>query len=212
MLWRVVGLAVVSAMLSGCGMQMRRLQEQEMVMMESVSRSYPAPSHRVAVATFEAMRRELASSDFSSDSEFLPGPKPKNPNAPRFTEGKPLPPNFPAFWVDYQAGGQRVSQLLMLGACHFKGKTRQGRDVTVDIRFTPGDGTVVTVHIDGDDRSASKSFLATVEDRLNNPSNPPGSLEEAAMLKAFFGGVQSRESIPSLRQTGVATTTVKAKS
>jgi hypothetical protein len=180
-------------------MQMRKVQREELIALESVSRTYQEPSHRVALATFEAMRSELASAEFAKDSEFLPGPKPRNPNAPLFSDGKPLPPNFPAFWVEYQSSGQKISKLLTLGACHFAGKTRYGKPVTVEVRFQPPEGTTVTVHIDGDDRSASKVLLQVVEERLAHPANPPGSLEEAATLKAFFGGVDSREALPSLR-------------
>jgi hypothetical protein len=118
-----------------------------------------------------------------------------------FQDGQPLPPSFPAFWVEFQSSGQKVSRLLTLGACHFTGKTRQGQPVTVEVRFQPGDGTTVTVHIDDDgNRWASKALLDKVGDLLAHPTIPPGSLEEAAALKAFFGGVESRESLPSLQK------------
>ncbi len=197
--WWIVVLSLGS--LAGCGMEMRKIQREEMIALESVSQTFPGPSHRVALATFEAMRADLASAEFAKDSEFLPGPKPKNPNAPLFVDGKPLPPNFPAFWVEFQSSGQKISRLLTLGGCHFVGKNKAGQAVTVEIRFQPPDGTTVTVHIDKDDRSASKVLLQTVGEHLEHPSYPPGSLEEAAALKSFFGGVESRESLPSLHKT-----------
>jgi hypothetical protein len=186
-------------LLTGCGMQMRKIQREEMVALESVNRIYPQPSHRVALAAFEAMRSELTIAEFSKDSEFRPGPKPKNPKAPLFKDGQPLPPNFPAFWVEFQSSGQKVSRLLTLDACHFVGRTKQGQPVTVEVKFQPPDGTLVTVHIDQDDKSASKALLQQLEERLAHPANPPGSLEEVATFKAFFGGVESREALPSLR-------------
>lgn len=198
MLRRLLIVVLGLGLLGGCGMEVRRAQREEMIALESVHRTFNEPSHRVALATFEAMRNELASAEFSKDSEFRPGPKPRNPKAPLFADGKPLPPNFPAFWVEYQSSGKKISNLLTLGACHFVGKTRQGRNVTVELNFQPPEGTIVTVHIDGDDRSASKALLDQVNDRLANPASPPGSLEEAATLKAFFGGVASRESLPTL--------------
>jgi hypothetical protein len=200
MIRRTLIVVVALGAISGCGLQMRKIQREEMIAIESVTRSFPQAPHRVALATFEAMRAELASSEFAKNSEFYPGPKPKNPNAPLFKDGQPLPPNFPAFWVEFESSGQKVSKLLTLGACHFVGKTKQGRAVTVELQNQP-DGTTVTVHIDKDDiRTASKQFLEQVADRLAHPVYPPGSVEEAAMLKAFFGGVESRNALPTLRK------------
>jgi hypothetical protein len=200
MIRRCLLVIMALALVSGCGMQMRKALREEMVEKESITRSYPYPSHRVALATFEAMRIELGASEFAKDSEFSPGPRSKNPQAPVFQDGQPLPANFPAFWVEFQSSGQKVSRLLKLSACHFIGRTRQGHAVTVEVLYQP-DGTMVTVHIDKDDtKSASKQLLETVSYRLDHPANPPGSLEEAATLKAFFGGIESREALPSLRK------------
>ena len=184
----------------GCGLPTRKLQRAELIAMESVSRMYPVPSHRVALATFEAMRSELASAEFARDSEFFSGPKPKNPGDPGPSAGQPLPTNFPGVWVEYRAGGTKVDRLLTLGACHFVGKTRTGQAATVEVLNQPG-GSTVTVHVDGDaDRSVSKLLLDKVADRLAHPANPAGSPEEASTFKAFFGGVESREALPSIRR------------
>jgi hypothetical protein len=81
MIRRCLLVVMALTMVSGCGMQMRKALREEMVEKESITRSYPYPSHRVALATFEAMRMELGASEFAKASEFSPGPKPKNPNA-----------------------------------------------------------------------------------------------------------------------------------
>jgi hypothetical protein len=179
------------ALLPGCGMTQRKLQREEMISIESVSRSFHEPAHRVAVATFEVMKAELASAGFARNCEFFPFPTPKSPGASLPVKGQPLPANFPGFWLEYQAGDKSVSNLLILGSCHFSGQTHQGQAVTVEIQSQP-DGTIVTVHIDRADKSISRAFLEQVTGRLAHPSKPPGSLEEAADFQAFFGGVQSK--------------------
>ena len=201
---RCLIVVVVLGSMPGCGMSMRKIQREEMIAIESVSRSFPAPSHRVTLAAFEAMRMELASAEFAKDSEFLPAPKFKKPDGSEPKEGEPLPPNYPGLWVEWKSKGKAVTSLLTLGACHFKGQTRSGQAVTVEVQAEP-DGTIVTVHIDNSsDKSASRAMLDKVADRLAHPSSPPGSPEEVATFKAFFGGVESREALPSLRKTTTA--------
>jgi hypothetical protein len=200
----LIAVVVILGSTPGCGMAMRKMQREEMIAIESVSRSFREPSHRVALAAFEAMRSELASAEFAKDSEFFPGPKVKKPDGTELREGELLPANFPGLWVEWKSKGKPVTSLLTLGACHFMGKTREGHAVVVDILQQP-DGTLVTAHIDNAaDKSASKALLEKVADRLAHPASPPGSLEEAATLKAFFGGVESREALPSIRKKPAA--------
>jgi hypothetical protein len=200
--WLIVLLVLGS--MAGCGMAMRKLQREELIAIESVSRSFPEPSHRVALATFEAMRAELASAEFARDSEFFPAPKLKKKDGSEPKEGQPLPPNYPGLWVEWKSKGKAVTSLLTLGACHFTGKTPAGQAVAVEVHAQP-EGTVVTVHIDNSgDKSASKALLDRVADRLAHPSCPPGSPEEVATLKAFFGGVESREALPGLKKSTAA--------
>ena len=201
---RCLIVVVVLGSIPGCGMAMRKLQREEMIAIESVSRSFPEPSHRVALAAFEAMRAELASAEFARDSEFLPAPKLKKRDGSEPKEGQPLPPNYPGLWVEWKSKGTAVTSLLTLGACHFAGSTRAGQAVTVEVQAQP-DGTVITVHIDNSsDKSASRALLDKVADRLAHPANPPGSTGEVATFKAFFGGVESREALPSLKKASAA--------
>jgi hypothetical protein len=73
--------------------------------------------------------------------------------------------------------------------------------VEVAVLLQP-EGSVVTVQVDKlGDRAFSQALLDRVAGRLAHPSSPPGSIEEAAKFKAFFGGVESREALPSIRKT-----------
>jgi hypothetical protein len=195
---------VVLGSMPGCGMAMRKIQREELIAIESVSRSFPEPSHRVALAAFEAMRAELASAEFAKDSEFFPAPKLKKKDGSEPREGQPLPPNYPGLWVEWKSKGKAVTSLLSLGACHFKGETRAGQAVTVEVQ-AQADVTLVTVHIDNSgDKSASRALLDKVSERLAHPATSPGSTEESATFKAFFGGVESRDALPTLRKSTAA--------
>lgn len=197
-------LMIALATMPGCGMAMRKVQREEMIAFESVPRSFPQPSQRVAVATFEAMRTELASAEFARDSEFFPAKRIFRADGSKPREGE-LPPNVPAFWLEWRSNGKTNRELMTLGACHYTGKTRQGQTVTVEI-LHEADGTLVKVHIDNStDRTVSKMLLDKVADRLTHPAHQPGSPEEAAMFKAFFGGVESREALPTIRKKAEAT-------
>ena len=186
-------------LLPGCGRAVRKIDAESLEAFTTVSRTFSESSHRVALATFEAMRGELASADFAKDSEFF-HPNLTRPDGTKPKEGA-LPPNFPAFWLEWKNDGKPTHALMTLGACHFEGKTRDGRPVEVGVIFQPEE-TLVTVRVDKlGDRAVSQMLLDKVADRLAHPANPPGSLEEAATFKAFFGGVESREALPSIRKS-----------
>ena len=192
--------AVVLGSIPGCGMAVRKLDAESLAAATTVSRTFPESSHRVALATFEAMRGGLASAEFARDSEFASNPGLVKPDGTKPKEGE-LPPNFPAFWLSWKNKETSLRELVTLKACHYSGQARDGRPVQVDVLFQPPEGTLVTIRVDElGDRSFSHALLDKVADRLAHPSSPPGTPEEAATFKAFFGGVESREALPSIRK------------
>jgi hypothetical protein len=195
-----ITIAVVGPVsMPGCGLAVRKQDAESLAAFTTVNRFFPESSHRVALATFEAMRGELASAEFAKDSEFSSNPKLLKPGGTQPREGE-LPPNFPAFWLEWKSKGQSIRGLVTLKACHYSGKTRDGRPVEVAVLLQPG-GSVVTVQVDKlGDRAVSQALLDKVAGRLAHPACSPGSLEEAATFKAFFGGVESREALPSIRK------------
>ena len=188
----LISLALALALVPGCGMSVRKLDEESLAAATTVSRDFPEPPHRVALAAFEAMRAELASAEFVGDSEFMP------------YRGKPEELRLPgALAFDFEwkdKDGKTSRSPLVLQSLHFRGKTAEGR--SVDVRVLRQDGrTLATVRVDElGDRMVSQWLLGQFADRLAHPANPPGSPEEAAAFQAFFGGVESREALPSLRK------------
>ncbi len=194
---------VVVGVMPGCGLGVRKKDEESFKAAVTVPRNFPEPPHRVAVAAFEVMRAELASAEFAGDSEFSPAPLRPKPDGSKPTEAEVrLPPGAPVFWVEWKNREKTVTDLVALRACHYKGQTRDRRPVTVDVLNTP-EGSLVTVLIDKlGDRMASNALLDRIADPLAHAASPPGSPEEAVTLKAFFGGVESREALPTIRKKG----------
>ena len=175
----------------GCGMAVRKLDAETLAAATTAVRSFPESPHRVALATFEMMRGEMASAEFAGNSEFAPYRK-------RF-EGN-LPANFPAFRLEWTSGDKPVRALVTLKAAHFAGKAKDGRPIEVNVEAQPGE-TLVTIHVDQlGDRMFSNFLFDQVAQRLAHPTYPPGSPEEAEAFQAFFGGVESRERLPSIRK------------
>jgi hypothetical protein len=204
-MWRLclLAVAVVLGSMQGCGMAVRRADEETLAAATTVSRSFAESPHRVALAAFETMRNELASADFAKDSEFSPTPRLVKKDGTKPKEGE-LPPNSPAFWLEWKNNGQSFRELVSLKAAHFAGKASDGRPVEVGVIVQAGE-TLLTVRFDKlGDRMFSQHLADRVANRLAHPDYPPGSLEEAAAFKAFFGGVESREALPSLRKQAEA--------
>ena len=198
--WLAVAVAfVLGPMIPGCGMAVRKLDEESLAAATTAVRGFEPPPHRVALATFEAMRAELASSDFAKNSEFskIRPPVRKDGTPPKRGE---LPPDFPAFWLEWNGAGKPVRELVGLRAAHFAGKANDGRPIEVNVTAKDGE-TLVTIRVDQlGDRMFCTYLFEQISGHLNHPSYPPGSVEEAAALQAFFGGVESREALPSLRR------------
>ena len=197
-------LAVAVALMPGCGLAMKTMAERPHLFVWSESRTHPEPTHRVALATLEAMRAELASADFARDdgSQFAVASGLMQPGMKIPKPGEAVPPDYPAFWLDWTASnnGHRERQLVQLQLARFEGVTRDGRRVQVGVRKEP-ESTQVMIQVDKHgDAKLGKALLDRIDDRLAHPLHPPGSSEEGETLRAFFGGVDSREAIPSLRK------------
>jgi hypothetical protein len=190
-----IGSTLSLGALTGCGLGLRRVDSDTNMVVMARSRDFPAPAQRVAVAVFEAMRSDLASAEFAADSQFRPAPMPLKPDGSKPSESEVrLPPDSPAFWFEWQAQGKPTRQLVTLAACHFRGKSRGGRPVKVDVEAGPNlDSTTVVVRHDRlNEPSIGPALLDRIGERLAEPSNPPGSAEEAATFQAFFAGVEAR--------------------
>ncbi len=211
--WLAVAVLAVSFVgLPGCGLGVRRQVDREPLLIPGVNtRTYPELSHRVALATLEAMREELASADFAKGKEnaFAPAAsdfKARAKPGQKLTElpkaGQTLPPGFPYFWVEWSTkkGARKERQLVYLASCEFEGKTRSGEPVKASVKNTPGE-TLVTMQVGQlADQVETRVLLDKIKERLAHPLHPPGSPEEAETFLAFFSGVESREAIPSLRK------------
>jgi len=215
--WVLLAVAVTAGpllALPGCGLGVRRQVDREPLLIPGVNtRTYPELSHRVALATLEAMREELASADFAKGKEnafasaqgdikshLKPGQKlPELPKA-----GETLPAGFPYFWVEWSVkkGARKERQLVYLVSCEFEGKTRSGEPVKASVKNQPGE-TLVTMQVGQlADQVATRLLLDKIKERLARPLHPPGSPEEAETFVAFFSGSESRDAIPSLRKGG----------
>ncbi len=202
----LLAVAVVFGSMPGCGMAVRKLDEESLAAATTAVRSFPEPAHRVALATFEAMRAELASAEIARDSEFSPRPVPTRRDGSKPKEGE-LPADFPAFWLEWKnKTGEPARALVSLKAAHFEGKSLDGRPIEVGVASRDGE-TTVSIRFDKlGDRLYSGFLFDRISNRLAHPTYVPGSVEEASAFKAFFGGVESREALPSLRKPVVAAT------
>ena len=147
------------------------------------------PSHRVALATSEVLKAELAEVkirkvELTRDRNF-DTPEGKTPEPGSVV----IPDDHPACWLE----GLPNSKGPMLVNCQlvaFEGKTKDGRKVDVAVRLEivgSDQRTVVSVQVGGQgDASGSKDLIDKIAERVQNPSTRPGSPEERAALKAAF--------------------------
>jgi hypothetical protein len=201
----LIAVLVAFACLPGCGLGLRKMVGEPRIGAWTESTTHKEPPHRVALATLEAMRAELASADFAKgqDSEFAVARDLMRPGMKIPRPGEPVPADYPAFWVDWTAkdDGHKQRNLVVLVQAHFEGQTRDGRPVQITVRRDVE--TVVTVKVGKHgDPKLSRLLGERISERLAHPLHRPGSSEEAETLRAFFGGVESREAIPSLRKPG----------
>jgi hypothetical protein len=147
------------------------------------------PSHRVALATSETLKAELAEVKIRNvvltQDKHFDTPEGKAP-APGSVK---IPDDYPACWLE----GLPISQGPILVNCRiveFAGKTKDGQRVDAEVRLEIVGSdvrTVVSVQVGGrGDSSRSKDLIDKISDRVQSPSTRPGSPEERAALKAAF--------------------------
>jgi hypothetical protein len=191
----VAGLAL--GLLVGCGPVIRtswkidaaRVKAEWALMPNRLDYTVYQPSHRVALATFETLKAELAEVKIRNVELTVD----KNYDT---SEGKPpvlgefeIPKDQPAFWVE----GLRHTKAPLLVNCWkvtFSGKTKEGQKVEAQVRLEivgSDRRTVVSVQVGGrGDATGSKNLIDRISERAENPSVRPGSPEERAALKAAF--------------------------
>ena len=191
----VAGLAL--GLVAGCGPVFRTAWKVERAMGKVEATLMPnrldytvyQPSHRVALATSEVLKAELAevkirNVELTVDKHF-DTPEGKTP-APGSVV---IPDGHAACWLE----GLPISKSPILVNCRlvaFAGKTEDGQRVDAEVRLEivgSDQRTVVSVQVGGHgDAMGSKNLIDKISDRVQNPSTRPGSLEERAALKAAF--------------------------
>ena len=191
----VAGLAL--GLVAGCGPVFRSAQKIEAALVKAEWAMMPnrldytvyQPSHRVALATSEVLKAELAevkirNVELTQDKHF-DTPEGKTPEP----DSVVIPDGYPAFWLE----GLPISKSPILVNCRlveFAGKTKDGQKVHASVRLEivgSDQRTVVSVQVGGrGDARGSKSLIEKISERVRNPSTRPGSPEERAALKAAF--------------------------
>lgn len=147
------------------------------------------PSHRVALATLEALRAELAEVkvrrvELTRDRHYdTPEGKPPAPGTVA------IPGDAAVCWLDGlpDAAGPALVNCQLVA---FAGKTKDGQkvDATVRLEVVGSDQrTVVSVQVGGrGDATGSRSLMDRIAAQLRSPATRPGSPEERAALRAAF--------------------------
>jgi hypothetical protein len=184
-------------LVAGCGPIFRSawkletaLQKVEMAWMPNrLDYTVYQPSHRVALATSEVLKAELAevkirNVELTQDKHF-DTPEGKTPVPGSVV----IPDDYPACWLE----GLPISKSPILVNCRlvsFAGKTKDGQRVDALVRLEiigSDQRTVVSVQVGGHgDAKGSKNLIDKISERIQNPSTRPGSPEERAALKAAF--------------------------
>jgi hypothetical protein len=148
------------------------------------------PSHRVALATYEALKGELAevkvlNVELTQDDHF----NPPGGGMPKPGDVK-IPEDYPAFWADWL--NPKGPVIVNCRYCDFEGKTKDGRKVEAVVRLEimgSDQRTVVSVQVGRKrDDKATKVLIDKISDRVHNqPILKPGSPEERTALKDAFG-------------------------
>ncbi len=147
------------------------------------------PSHRVALATSEALHAELAEVKIVK-VELI---RDRNFDTPA---GNPpelgsviVPIDHPACWLEGLPNSKGPT-LVNCQLVEFSGKTRDGQKVEVAIRLelvASDQRTVGTVQVGGHgDSRGSRALIDKISERVQNPSTRPGSPEERTALKVAF--------------------------
>ena len=184
----VAGLSM--ALAAGCGSMMLASQGVPIWLRHRLDWTVYQPSHRVALATFEVLKAELAEvkivdEELTRDDHF---------NSPDGKTPKPgevkIPDDYPAFWLDEFLPG-----LPMIVNCRYvviEGKTKDGKRVDVVVRLeivSSDQRTVVSVQVGhkGEDDKITKKLIDKISERVHQPTLKPDSPEEHAALVAALG-------------------------
>jgi hypothetical protein len=191
----LAGLAL--GLVAGCGPVVRTAQRIESARVKLEWAMLPnrldytvyQPSHRVALATSEALKAELAEVkirkiELTQDRHFdTPEGKTPVPGSVK------IPDDSSVCWLE----GLPNSASPILVNCHlvtFAGKTKDGQRVDAAVRLEivgSDQRTVVSVQVGGHgDARGSKALIDKISERVQNPSTRPGSPEERTALKAAF--------------------------
>lgn len=177
---------------AGCGSLMIAAMEGEPVWLRHrLDWTVFQPSHRVAIATLEVLKTELAevkivADELTRDDHF---------NTPDGKTPKPgeikIPDDYPAFWLD---GVEDHPVIVNCRLAVFEGKTKDGQKVDAVVRLEivgkTEEHTVVSVQVGhwGDEKSnkATKALIDKISEKVLQPSYVPGSPAERNVLNAAF--------------------------
>ena len=191
----VAGLAL--GLVAGCGPIFRTAWKVERAMGKVEAAWMPnrldytvyQPSHRVALATSEALKAELAevkirNVELTQDKNF-DTPEGKTPVPGSVV----IPDGYSACWLE-ELPTSKGPILVNCRLVAFAGKTKDGQRVDALVRLEiigSDQRTVVSVQVGGrGDARGSKDLIDKISERVQNPSTRPGSPEERAALKAAF--------------------------
>ena len=184
------GLALALA-LAGCGTMMLAAKGEPIWLRHRLDWTVYQPSHRVALATYEVLKEELATvkildEELSQDDRFntADGKTPKPGDIK-------IPDDYPAFWIDSFIPGNKPL-IVNCRYLYLEGKTKDGKRVDALVRLeivgTSEQHTVVSLQVGrkGDEK-LTKALIDKISGRVQGPQSPPGSAEERAALTAAFG-------------------------
>ena len=184
----VIAIAVAAIVsVGGCGRMMLVQYGEPVWLIHRVNRTFPQPSHRVALATYEVLKAELAKVGMV-DEELTQDDRFEKPDGKTPAPGEiQIPDDVPAFWMNGLSSGPIIVKLRYL---ELAGKDRDGRVVQAVVRIgveTPEPDSVVSIQIgDKGDAKASGALLDKIAERLAHPTHKPGSLEERQALQTLF--------------------------
>ena len=193
----VAGLAI--GLVAGCGPIYRLalvsqpvLAKAELAMMPNrLDYTVYQPSHRVALATYEVLKAELAEVkvgeiELTQDEHF---------NTPEGKTPKPgevnIPDDYPGFWMDGLLATDDRPMIVNCRSCKFDGKTKDGQRVDALVRLEimgSDQRTVVSVQVGHrGDQKATKALIDKISLKVQEPTRKPGSPEERTALKEALG-------------------------
>ena len=202
----VAGLALVLS--AGCGPMFRSahkvdaaLQKAELAWMPNrLDYTVYQPSHRVALATLDVLKADLAEVkvhdiELSRDNRY---------NTPDGKMPKPvevrIPDDYPAFWMDGLDPDGPV--LVNCRSVDFEGRTKAGEAVVASVRLEimgSDQRTIVSVQVGRrGDSKATKDLIDKISERVLGPKLKPGSPEEQASLNIVFGHEPGKEELKVL--------------